>query len=104
MLAGHQARRLMRIVADLMQRDQLIGKGIGIILVDVLVGEANGIVEIGTLRHRMVAQRVQMRRHRVDRRKGRVAGGLRYRCCIVWPHSAGRGCCGLERILADLLM
>jgi len=35
-----------------------------------------------------------MRRHRVDRRKGRIAGTFRYRCCIIWTDAAGCRYCG----------
>lgn len=91
MLAGHQARRLVGIVPDLVQRDQLVGERVGVVLVHVLVREADGIVEIGPLGHRMVAQRVQVRRHRVDWREGRVAGALGDGGGVVGTHGAGGG-------------
>jgi len=77
-LPRHQSRRLVGVVADLVQRDQLVGERVRVVLVHVLVREADGIVEIGPLGHRVVAQRVQVRWHRVYRRERRVAGGFRY--------------------------
>lgn len=57
----------MGIVSDLVQRYQLVGKRIGGVLLRLmLVLEANGVVQIGSLRHRMMAQRVEVWRHRVD--------------------------------------
>jgi len=94
-LPRHQTRRLVGVVPDLMQRDQLVGERVCVVLVHVLVGEADGIVEIGSLGHRVVAQRVQVRRHRVYRREGRVAGGFRYGRGVVGAHgTGGRNCVG----------
>ena len=55
----------MGIVANLMQGNQLVGKGVGIILVDILFLEADRVVEIRPLGHGMMAQRIEMRWHRV---------------------------------------
>uniref|UniRef100_A0A182J4J8 Uncharacterized protein n=1 Tax=Anopheles atroparvus TaxID=41427 RepID=A0A182J4J8_ANOAO len=78
-LARHQpARRLMRVVADLVQRDQLVGERVRWTLVDggLLVLEADGIVQVGRPLGRrqlvMMLQAVQVRRHRVDGRERRV--------------------------------
>lgn len=64
----------MRIVSDLMQRDQLIGEIA--VLCDIFVLEAERIVNVGTLTELVMLQGVQMRRHRVDGSECRVCGGF----------------------------
>uniref|UniRef100_A0A8W7Q298 Uncharacterized protein n=1 Tax=Anopheles coluzzii TaxID=1518534 RepID=A0A8W7Q298_ANOCL len=89
MFSGHQpTRRLMRVVAYLVQRDQLVRERIRGALGHggLLVLEADRIVQVGgPLRRQlmMVLQAVQVRWHRVDRREGRVACRLRYAAGVV---------------------
>ena len=56
MLAGHESAGLMGIIAYLMQRNQLVRKRIGRVLVNILVLEADRIVEIWTLGHWMMTE------------------------------------------------
>lgn len=84
----------MGVVPDLVQRNQLIGKTVsagssttaavsGRLLDRFLVLEADGVVQVGRpLRCRQLlmvmgrCQRVQVRRHNVDRRERRVGSGF----------------------------
>lgn len=75
MFVRHQTAGLMGVVANLMQRDQLIWKRTGV-LIDILVRETDGIVQIGSLSHWMVTERIQMGRHRIDWCKCGIGGGL----------------------------
>lgn len=69
-LRGQESRRLVSVVPDLMQRDQLVGEGVGLLLALL---EVQGIVEIRPRGERaMVRQSVEVRSHRVDGSKRRV--------------------------------
>ena len=75
MLSRHQTARLVRVIPDLMQRDQLIGE-ISSVLRHILVLEAERVINIRTLTQLVMLERVQMWWHRVDRRERRVCGGF----------------------------
>lgn len=68
MITGQHATAagLMRIIAYLMQRNQLIWERGVHILVDIFALEIDGVIEVGSLGHRMMTERIQMR-HGVDR-------------------------------------
>lgn len=96
MLPRHQpTSRLVRVVSDLVQRDQLVRERVRRALVyRLLVLETDRIVEIRPLRQLvvMMLQGVQVRRHRVDRRERRIGCRLRYAAGIVTGrgHRSGR--------------
>lgn len=69
---GQQSRGLVRVVPDLVQRDQLVGERVRLLLALL---EVEGVVEVGPRGQRaVVRQPVEVRRHRVDGRERRVSG------------------------------
>lgn len=65
--------RLVRVVPDLVQRDQLVGEAVRLLLALL---EMQRVVEVRPRRQRaVVRQPVQMRRHGVNRRKCRIRRG-----------------------------
>lgn len=92
MIPGHQCPRLVCVVPNLVQRNQLIRERIPCRahLVHVLVlPEVDGVVQVRPLAHVVVMvvvvvpQAVQMRRHRLDRRERGIAQHIRLR--VVTP-------------------